>query len=164
MTWHYGYVIIFLAAYIIATADQTVLQGCGDWRLTLPIDRVWLENRAHRFVRKGTGRFGGYSMMNSPGIPLTIGLVLAKKAGVKDPAVSKAIEKSANLLRFYSGKGAIPYGDHRPWIQTPDDNGKNGMAAVLFDLLNEPEHAEYFSRMSVASWSGVGYWTYRYFF
>ena len=89
-------------------------------------------------------------MMNSPGIPLTIGLALAKKAGIDDAKVSKAIEKSANLLRFYSGKGAIPYGNHRPWIQTHDDNGKNGMTAVLFDLLNEPEHAEYFSRMSVA--------------
>ena len=89
-------------------------------------------------------------MMNAPGLPLTIGLVLARKAGVDDPEVAEAIEKSARLLRFYSGKGAIPYGDHRPWIQTHDDNGKNGMAAVLFSLLGEPEHAEYFSRMSVA--------------
>jgi hypothetical protein len=55
------------------------------------------------------------------------------------------------LLRFYAGKGSIPYGDHSPWIESHDDNGKNGMAAVLFNLLDEPQAAEYFSRMSLAS-------------
>ena len=54
-------------------------------------------------------------------------------------------------MRFYIGKGAIPYGDHQPWTQTHDDNGKCGMAAVLFNLLGEKKGAEFFSRMSVAS-------------
>ena len=45
----------------------------------------------------------------------------------------------------------MPYGDHAPWIETHDDNGKNGMAAVLFSLLGESKVTEYFSRMSVAS-------------
>ena len=43
-------------------------------------------------------------MMNSPGIPLTIGLVLAKKAGVNDPQVSEAIEKSAVFFAFIQEK------------------------------------------------------------
>jgi hypothetical protein len=55
------------------------------------------------------------------------------------------------LLRFYIGKGAIPYGDHHPWIETHEDNGKCGMTAVLFHLLGEKNGAEFFSRMSVAS-------------
>ena len=142
--------IIFLAEYVIATGDQTVLPGLRRLAIESANGQSVVGSWGHRFVGKETGRLGGYGMMNSPGIPLTIGLALAKKAGIDDAKVSEAIEKSANLLRFYSGKGAIPYGDHRPWIQTHDDNGKNGMAAVLFDLLNEPEHAEYFSRMSVA--------------
>jgi HEAT repeat protein len=54
-------------------------------------------------------------------------------------------------LRFYIGKGAIPYGDHHPWIETHEDNGKCGMAAVLFNLLGEAKGAEFFSRMSIAS-------------
>jgi hypothetical protein len=78
-------------------------------------------------------------------------LVLAREAGVKDPEVGRAIELSARLLRFYIGKGAIPYGDHHPWIQNHDDNGKCGMAAVLFNVLGEVKGAEFFSRMSVAS-------------
>ena len=62
---------------------------------------------------------------------------MAREAGVKDPEVARAIELSARLLRFYIGKGAIPYGDHHPWIETHEDNGKCGMAAVLFNLLGE---------------------------
>lgn len=90
-------------------------------------------------------------MMNSPGVPLTIGLVLARKAGVEAPELDRAIERSTRLLRFYVGKGAIPYGDHHPWIQTHEDNGKCGMTAVLFNLIDETSSAEFFSRMSVAS-------------
>ena len=65
--------------------------------------------------------------------------------------LARAIELSARLLRFYIGKGAIPYGDHHPWIETHEDNGKCGMAAVLFNLLGEAKGVEFFSRMSVAS-------------
>lgn len=149
-SWHYGYVIIFLSEYAMATGDDSVLPGLKRLAMEVAQGQSVVGSWGHRFVQ-GNGRLGGYGMMNAPGIPLTISLVLARQAGVDDPQVAAAIEKSARLLRFYSGKGAIPYGDHRPWIQTHDDNGKNGMAAVLFNLLGEPEHAEYFSRMSVAS-------------
>jgi hypothetical protein len=97
------------------------------------------------------GRLTGYGMMNSPGVPLTIGLVLARAAGVDDPEVARAQERSATLLRFYTGKGAVPYGDHAPWMETHEDNGKCGMTAVLFNLLGEDHEAEFFSRMSLAS-------------
>ncbi len=93
----------------------------------------------------------GLRMMNSPGIPLTISLTMARAAGVQDVEVDRAIERSTRLLRFYVGKGAIPYGDHHPWIETHEDNGKCGMAAVLFNLLGEAKTAEFFSRMSLAS-------------
>jgi hypothetical protein len=77
--------------------------------------------------------------------------VLAREAGVNDREVARAIELSTRLLRFYIGKGAVPYGDHHPWIENHEDNGKCGMAAVLFSLLGEPDGAGFFSRMSVAS-------------
>jgi hypothetical protein len=70
---------------------------------------------------------------------------------VKDPDVARAIERSVKLLRFYIGKGCVPYGDHAPWMQTHEDNGKCGMASVLFNFLGESAGAEYFSRMCVAS-------------
>ena len=149
-TWHYGYVMMLLAEYIIATGDQSVMPGLQRLALEAAHGQSAVGSWGHGFAIPD-GRLGGYGMMNSPGVPLTTALVLARAAGVKDVAVDRAIERSARLLRFYIGKGAIPYGDHAPWTQTHEDNGKCGMTAVLFSLLGEAKGAEFFSRMSVAS-------------
>lgn len=149
-TWFYGYVTIFLSEYVMATGDQSVLPGLKRLALEAANGQSVVGSWGHGFA--GTdGRLGGYGMMNSPGIPLTTGMILACKAGVKDPKLDLAIERSAKLIRFYTGKGAVPYGDHHPWTQTHEDNGKCGMAAVMFNQLGEAKAAEYFSRMSVAS-------------
>ncbi|MFO0902199.1 MAG: DUF6288 domain-containing protein [Pirellulales bacterium] len=149
-TWYYGYVMMFLSEYKLATGDDSVMPGLTRLAREAAQGQSAVGSWGHRFARPD-GRLYGYGMMNSPGLPLTISLVLAREAGVKDPAVDLAIERSAKLLRFYIGKGAIPYGDHHPWIETHEDNGKCGMAAVLFNLLGESRGAEFFSRMSVAS-------------
>ena len=149
-TWYYGYVMMFLAEYKIATGDDSVMPGLMRLALEAAHGQSAVGSWGHGFARPD-GRLGGYGMMNSPGLPLTISLVMAREAGVKDPALDLAIERSAKLLRFYIGKGAIPYGDHHPWIENHEDNGKCGMAAVLFNLLGESKGAEFFSRMSVAS-------------
>lgn len=149
-TWHYGYVMILLSEYVMATGDQSVMPGLHRLALESAKGQSAVGSWGHGLARPD-GRLRGYGMMNSPGIPLTISLVMARAAGVKDPAVDRAIELSARLLRFYTGKGAIPYGDHVPWIENHEDNGKCGMAAVLFNLLDEPKAAEFFSRMSLAS-------------
>ncbi len=149
-TWYYGYVMMFLAEYKMATGDDSVMPGLMRLALEAAHGQSAVGSWGHRFARPD-GRLYGYGMMNSPGLPLTISLVMAREAGVKDPALDLAIERSAKLLRFYIGKGAIPYGDHHPWIENHEDNGKCGMAAVLFNLLGESKGAEFFSRMSVAS-------------
>ncbi|MHC4409429.1 MAG: DUF6288 domain-containing protein, partial [Planctomycetota bacterium] len=149
-SWFYGPVNILLAEYVMATGDRSVMPDLK--RVTMEIVRGQsaVGSWGHRFVQ-ANGRLAGYGMMNAPGVPLTLSLVLARKAGVDDPALDAAIAKSARLIRFYVGKGSIPYGDHRPWIESHDDNGKNGVAALLFHLLGDAEAASYFSRMSVAS-------------
>jgi hypothetical protein len=149
-TWYYGYVMMFLAEYTMATGDDSVVDGLRRLALEASNGQSIVGSWGHRFAG-GDGRLMGYGMMNSPGIPLTSALVMARAAGVKDPAIDRAIERSARLLRFYIGKGAIPYGDHRPWTQTHEDNGKCGMVSVMFNLLNEDEGAEFFSKMSLAS-------------
>ena len=149
-TWHYGYVIMLLSEYVMVTRDESVMPGLRRLALEAARGQSAVGSWGHGFALPD-GRLGGYGMMNSPGVPLTISLVLARAAGVKDPAVDLAIERSAKLLRFYIGKGAVPYGDHHPWIENHDDNGKCGMAAVLFNLLGEAKGAEFFSRMSIAS-------------
>ena len=149
-TWWYGYVSVFLAEYIMATGDVSVLPGLRRIALEAAKGQSIVGSWGHKFAGPD-GRLLGYGMMNSPGVVLTIGLVLAREAGVKDPEVAEAIERSAKLLRFYTGKGAVPYGDHHPWMQNHEDNGKCGMAAVLFDQLGEKDSAEFFSKMSTAS-------------
>lgn len=151
-TWYYGYVIMLLAEYEMATGDQSVMPGLRRLALEAANGQSIVGSWGHRFAGPD-GRLVGYGMMNAPGVPLTISLVMARAAGVDDPKIAQAIERSARLLRFYAGKGCVPYGDHAPWMQAHDDNGKNGMAAVLFNLIDEPQRSEYFSRMSVASHS-----------
>jgi hypothetical protein len=149
-TWYYGYVTMFLAEYVMATGDQAVMPGLKRLALEAANGQSAVGSWGHGFALPD-GRLRGYGMMNSPGLPLTISLAMSRAAGVKDPAVDRAIELSAKLMRFYIGKGAVPYGDHHPWIENHDDNGKCGMAAVLFNLLGEKEGVEFFSRMSLAS-------------
>jgi hypothetical protein len=149
-TWYYGYVMMLLSEYIMTTGDQSVLPGLRRLALASANGQSAVGSWGHTFAL-ADGRLQGYGMMNAPGLPLTIGLVMARDAGVKDPEVAKAIELSARLMRFYIGKGAVPYGDHPAWTETHEDNGKCGMAAVLFQRLGEAKGAEYFTRMAVAS-------------
>ena len=151
-TWQYAYVNTFLAEYVLSTGDRSYVDD-GLKRITKMIvdGQSIVGSWGHGFVEGASKRLGGYGMMNAPGIPLTYSLVLARQAGLKSPELDNAIAKSAAFLRFYVGKGGIPYGDHAPWIQTHCDNGKNEMAAVLFDFLGDAEATEYFSRMGVAS-------------
>ena len=151
-TWYYGYVTMFLAEYKMATGDDSVMPGLRRLALEAANGQSMVGSWGHGFARPD-GRLGGYGMMNSPGVPLTISLVMARAVAVNDPKVSLAIERSARLLRFYVGKGCVPYGDHAPWMETHEDNGKCGMAAVLFNLMDEPQGAEFFAHMSLCSHS-----------
>jgi hypothetical protein len=149
-TWYYGYVIMLLSEYVMETGDKSVMPGLRRLALEASDGQSIVGSWGHRFANPD-GRLGGYGMMNAPGLPLTASLILASEAGVKNPKLDQAIERSVRLMRFYIGKGAVPYGDHRPWIQTHEDNGKCGMAAIMFNLLGQADGAEFFSRMSVAS-------------
>jgi len=150
-SWGYAYETLFLAEYVLATQDQTVMPGLQ--RLSLDIARgasgvgTW----GHRFAQP-SGNLFGYGCMNQPGIPLTIAMVLSREAGVKDPVLDETVAKAGGFLRQWVNRGAIPYGDHEPW-PWHDDNGKCSGAAVLFDLLGDREAAEYYARMGTAAYA-----------
>ena len=105
-TWYYGYILMFLSDYVMATGDESVMPGLRRLALEASNGQSVVGSWGHRFAQED-GRLMGYGMMNSPGIPLTTGLIMARAAGVDDPVVKRAIERSARLLRFYIGKGAI---------------------------------------------------------
>ena len=150
-TWYYAYVIMLLSEYQTSTGDKQFMPGLERLALEAAKGQSIVGSWGHKFAGPD-GRLVGYGMMNAPGVPLTISPDDgAHRPASRIPALDLAIERSAKLLRFYIGKGAVPYGDHAPWTQTHEDNGKCGMAAVMFNFLGEKNGAEYFSRMSVAS-------------
>lgn len=149
-TWYYGYAISFLAEYVMATGDKSVMPGLKRMTMEAALGQSNVGTWGHKFAM-ANGNLNGYGCMNAPGLSLTISMVLARQAGVSDPALDKAIAKASGFLRWYANKGAIPYGDHRPW-PGHEDNGKCSMAAVLFDLLGDREATEFFAKMSTAAY------------
>jgi HEAT repeat protein len=149
-TWYNAYVIMLVSEYTLATGDKSLLPGLRRLAMQSATGQSAVGSWGHNFALPN-GTLTGYGMMNAPGVPLTISLIMARAAGVTDKELPTAIEKSARLMRYYIGKGAVPYGDHAPWTQTHEDNGKSGMASKLFQLLDEPEGSEFFARMSLAS-------------
>jgi len=150
-SWHYGYAMTFLAEYVMATGDKSVLPGLKRLALETANGQSAVGTWGHKFAMP-SGGLNGYGAMNAPGLSLSIGMVLARQAGVSDPALDRAITKAAGFLRWYANKGAIPYGDHQPW-PGHEDNGKCSSAAVLFDLLGDREAAAFFAKMSTAAYS-----------
>jgi Family of unknown function (DUF6288)/HEAT repeats len=149
-TWYYAYLIMLLSEYHIVSGDKAVMPGLKRLALEAAKGQSNVGSWGHRLA-KPDGRLFGYGMMNAPGVPLTTSLIMARKAGIKDSALDLAIERSSRLLRFYIDKGAIPYGDHTPWLESHEDNGKCGMTGVMFNMLGEKNGAEFFSRMSIAA-------------
>ena len=152
-SWLYAYVNLFLAEYALATHDPEVMPGLQRITLAIAHGQSSVGSWGHHFSYPN-GLLEGYGAMHQPGLPLSMSLVLARQAGVKDPAVDLAIARSDRFINFYIGKGCIPYGDHHPWMETHDDNGKCAAGAVLFDLLGNAPGTEFFSRMTTASYGG----------
>jgi HEAT repeat protein len=150
-SWSYGYVMMFLAEYITATGDQSLLPGLKRLALETARGQSAVGNWGHRFSPNGVN-LEGYGAMNAPGLSLSIGMALAREAGVKHADLDKALVKSTRMLRWFVHKGAVPYGDHQPFF-AHEDNGKCAAAAVFFDLLGDREAAEFFAKMSAAAYS-----------
>ena len=157
VAWHWGYRNLFLTEYHLATGDAEVLPAIRT--LSNAIARgqsavgTWGHGMSWPELNEGRlhGRLGGYGAVNQAGLVCQLSLVLAEKCGVDDPEVRAAVERGMRFFEFYVGKGTIPYGDHNPG-PGHDDNGKNSIAAVMFDLGDRAQGAKFFSRMVVASY------------
>ena len=150
--WDWGYTGIFLGEYYLATGDKYVLPAIREYAITMAQGQSGVGTWGHGMQLPGASSLGGYGAINQSGMGCWLALVLAQKCGVKDALVLQAIERSKRFFSFYIGKGSIPYGDHAPYYFLHDNNGKNAMAAVTFDLLDDAPAARFFSRMSTASY------------
>ncbi len=157
-SWHWGYTNLLLTEYHLATGDKAVLPAIREYTTKIATGQsavgTWGHGMAWPDWNEGKvgRRLGGYGALNQAGLVCHLSLVLGKMCGVKDPVVDKAIEKANEFFGFYIDKGAIPYGDHRPGWKEHDDNGKNSIAAIIFDLQKIRYGVRFFSRMTVASY------------
>ena len=158
VSWHWGYANLLLTEYYLATRDEAVLPAIREYSTNLAKGQsgvgTWGHGMAWPALNAGKlhGSLGGYGALNQAGLVCHLSLVLAYKCGVKDKVVREAIERANTFFGFYVGKGSIPYGDHRPGWQVHDDNGKNSIAAILFDAQGHDAGRRFFSRMTVASY------------
>ncbi|MDA0946918.1 MAG: DUF6288 domain-containing protein [Planctomycetota bacterium] len=156
--WQWGYRLLFLTEYYLATKDRKVMPAIVEYATTIAQGQsgvgTWGHGMAWPDLNDGRlhGKLGGYGALNQAGLICHLGLVLAERCGVRDQEVRDAIVRANRFAVFYVGKGAIPYGDHRPGWDVHDDNGKDGVAALIFDLQGMSEEARFFARMTTASY------------
>lgn len=156
--WRWGYRLLFLCEVQLALGSEVELMpAIATYAGAIARGQsgvgTWGHGMAWPDLNDGElhGRLGGYGALNQSALVCHLGLVLARRAGLKDPEVDRAIQKANGFFRFYAGKGSIPYGDHRPGARDHDDNGKNSLAAIVFDLQGMDEEVRFFGRMTVAS-------------
>lgn len=155
--WHWGYHNLFLTEYYLATGDDDVLPAIEVFSNAIARGQsavgTWGHGMAWPEENNGQphGPLGGYGALNQAGLVCQLSLVLAVRCGVADEEVVRAVAKGNRFFEFYIHKGSIPYGDHNPG-PNHGDNGKNAIAAILFDLQNRGDGAAFFSRMTVASY------------
>ncbi len=157
-TWTSAYSLLLLTEYHLATKDPSVLDAIKGWAIHLARGQSQVGTWGHRicipYQFTGDTLYGvapGYGAMNQPTLTALIALALTEKCGVRNPDVKQAIQRGQRFYRSFVDRGAIPYGDHNANPGDHDDNGKNSIAAVFFDLIGDKEAATFFTRMSIAS-------------
>ena len=166
--WNWGYLGVFLAEYYLATGDANVLPGINQYSLKLAQTQSMFGTFGHgpAIVRPdGTGRMSvaGYGPVNAAGLPANLALVMGRKALLAatqpvDPQIDAAIQRASDFFSWYVNKGSIPYGEHHPGADDHGSNGKDQTAALFFSQQdNRLAETEYFTRMSVAGFTGREY-------
>jgi len=124
--WHWGYTNLLLTEYYLATGDRSVLPAIREYTTKIAMGQSVAGTWGHGMappVQDGEGFrhgiLGGYGALNQAGLACAISLVLGRECGVESPVVDRAIDKAAAFFRFYVDKGAVPYGDHAPWMRPP---------------------------------------------
>ncbi|MGB1128595.1 MAG: DUF6288 domain-containing protein [Haloferula sp.] len=155
--WGWGYQTLLLAEYYLLTGDEYVKPALKTYATAIAKGRdaagLWGHGMATYDLNGGQphGRLPGYAVMNQSSLPCFLSVLLADKAGIKDPEITACIEQTSGFYREFIGKGTLPYGVHDPNMKSYNNNGMSGLAAVAFGVQQDKRGARFFSRMSAAS-------------
>ena len=154
--WGHGYNNLFLCEYYLATGDKSVLPAIRSYTTTIARGQGYFGTWGHGYVPptkdgKLHGPVPPYGPVNASGLPCFVSIILALKCGIADPELVPAIDRANKFFSYYTGKGSVPYGEHRPG-PVHDDNGKTSMTAVAFTLEGRKPEAQFFSKMVTASY------------
>ena len=150
--WYWGYQMIALAEYHLASGDRSVLPALEAYAVTMARGQdpagIW----GHRLATtKRNGRLPGYAHINNPSLSTLIGMQMALKCGIENPEIRAGVARSIAFYKTYSGEGALPYGVHDPDTRIFNNNGSSAMAAIAMALAGEKEAARFFSHQSAAA-------------
>ncbi len=153
-SWAGGYRNLLLTEYYLLTKDEKVLPGIKSLSEYLAYGQsgcgTWSHGISNVKLYGLHGPSAAYGAMNAASLPIATSLVLAQRCGITTKPVNDAVNLSRAFYLYYVDKGTIPYGEHSP-AGNFDSNGKNSMAAVLYDLLGDKEATRYYVRMTLAS-------------
>ncbi|HSP41421.1 MAG TPA: DUF6288 domain-containing protein, partial [Luteolibacter sp.] len=157
ITWERGHTLVFLAEYYLATGDAQVLPGIEAYAVNIAKNSSLFGTVGHIFAEKNpdgspNGPMGGvYGPVNSSGMPCFLGLLLARECGITHPSLQPAIDRASLFFASYTGRGAIPYGEHEP-SPSHEGNGRSGLAALIFALEEtRAEAGKFFAKMATAA-------------
>ena len=168
--WGAGYRNLVLTEYYLASGDKSVLPAIREHAVKTAMGQssggTWGHGFAWTSKNDGQlhGSLGGYGALNQAGLPCFLALMLSKKCGVEHPEIDDAIARSRRFFTKFVGHGSIGYGFHRPSLEVYSSgrngmsgNGKNGIAAVAFGVLEDRPAAEFFAKMSVSLYKTCEY-------
>jgi hypothetical protein len=157
--WQRAHELILLGEYYLITGDSQVFDTIEALAINIAKGTSHYGTVAHSLRSGGYDASNnyrpvntGYGVVNSIGMPCLLGVQLAKRCGVNDPVVDQMIDRAKMFYASYAKRGSIPYGEHDPFDSRHENNGKNGLAAILLD--NDPvyeDQGEFFVMMALAS-------------
>lgn len=161
--WGYGYHNLLLTEYYLATGDEYVLPAIREYAVKISMGQSSAGTWGHGFAWKVTnngeihGRLRGYGALNQAGLPCFLSLIHSKKCGIEHPEIDAAIVRASEFFECFVGHGSIGYGFHRPSLEIHANgsngmsgNGKNGIAAVAFRVLENDQATHFFSRLTAS--------------
>ena len=167
VAWPWGYQNVFLSEYYLATHDAAVLPAIRELTATCAKGQSLMGTYGHGMAwpkADGSSTHGyvpQYGAVNQAGETVNLGIMLGRKAiaeagdATVDAEIDPAIERGRKYFGYFAGKGAVPYGHSAP-EDLHDDNGKNGLAALLMAMQTQEDmssQARYFAKSCTAAYS-----------